>query len=112
MIREEYSCEIDYDDEFDFLSFTWPGFKSSGSVVAGPFTIDLYKNTLVGIEIEGAKELLKDVFGKTTAKINNAKIGFQEKNNALFIILAMDYKNEHLQQKVLAPKAQPMPILA
>ncbi|GEM_PF-6791800 len=114
MKHTEYACEVDYDRQFDFLSFTRPKVKSTGSIVAGPFTIDLHKNELAGIEIEHARSLLESLFGRSMdlRKILNPRIGFQEKSNVLVLFLTFEYEKETLEQKVVVTRSHTAPILA
>ena len=114
MRREEYSCAVDYDLDFDFLSFRREGFKSTGSIVAGQFTLDLCKNELVGLEIEEASSLFESLFPfkLDLTKIGKSKIGFVEKNNSILLYFTITYGKCEYQKELILPKITPVPVLA
>ncbi len=111
MMREDYSCEVEYDPEFDFLSFKRLNFKSTGSITAGSFTIDFEKNTLSGIEVERATSLFQSFFGSKIdfSKISKAKIGFQEKKNMMLLFFQFVYENQVFSKDVVVAQVEPIP---
>ncbi len=114
MNQNEYPCTVDYDAQFDLLSLTRPNLKSTHSIIAGPFTIDLHQKDLVGIEIENASPLLESLFGlqMDLTKITNARIGIKEINDVLMLFLAFHYEDHDLQQQIVVPKTGAAPLLA
>ncbi len=113
MMHEHYRVDVSYDASFDLLSFRRPGIKSSGAIRAGAFVIDFFKDELAGLEIEGASSLFTSLFGQSIdlAKLSNAKIGLQEKNNMLLLFFVFSSGGNHYQKEIVIPKTQPIPAL-
>lgn len=113
-MRAEFNCIAEYDPEFDFISFTRPGIKATGSIRAGSFIIDTNRDGLVGLEIEGASEVLEPLVGFNVEpeKISNAKIGFIERKDLVMLFITLTYQDQVITKEVILPKITPIPILA
>ncbi|MBI5636155.1 hypothetical protein HY993_04300 [Candidatus Micrarchaeota archaeon] len=115
MKSDLFNAVADYDEKFDFLSIRRPGFKTTYSLELGSVSLDFGAKNFIGVEIQGASQWLRDLFGTKIrpGDITGAKIALSDLHALakLSLVLSLGGRQQ-VSKELILQKQEPAPLLA